>query len=72
VRWLPRSWRAERAAKEGDALGRRPKLAEALAKARKGEGPRGGGEALPPIRDVAFISGLMEQASAVHRDRAWR
>jgi DNA invertase Pin-like site-specific DNA recombinase len=58
--------------KGSDALDRRPKLAEALAKARKAKAPVVVAKLCRLCRDVAFISGLMEQASAVHRDRAWR
>src|ERR1700731_3447490 len=45
--------------KGNDALGRRPKLAEALAKARKAKAPVAVAKLCRLSRDVAFISGLM-------------
>src|SRR2546421_1536071 len=47
--------------KGSDALDRRPKLAEALAKARKAKGPVVVAKLCRLSRDVAFISGLMAQ-----------
>jgi DNA invertase Pin-like site-specific DNA recombinase len=52
-RWRP--------ARESDALDRRPKLAEALAKARKAKAPVVVAKLCRLSRDVAFISGLMAQ-----------
>lgn len=45
--------------KGNDALSRRPKLAEALAKARKAKAPVAVAKLCRLSRDVAFISGLM-------------
>jgi DNA invertase Pin-like site-specific DNA recombinase len=47
--------------KGNDALDRRPKLAEALAKAKKAEAPVLVAKLCRLSRDVAFISGLMAQ-----------
>jgi DNA invertase Pin-like site-specific DNA recombinase len=47
--------------KGSDALDRRPKLAEALAKARKAKAPVVVAKLCRLSRDVAFISGLMAQ-----------
>jgi DNA invertase Pin-like site-specific DNA recombinase len=47
--------------KGNDALDRRPKLAEALAKAKKAKAPVLVAKLCRPSRDVAFISGLMAQ-----------
>jgi DNA invertase Pin-like site-specific DNA recombinase len=47
--------------KGNDALSRRPKLAEALAKARKAKAPVAVAELCRLSRDVAFVSGLMAQ-----------
>ena len=47
--------------KGADALDRRPKLAEALAKARKAKAPVVVAKLCRLSRDVAFISGLMAQ-----------
>jgi hypothetical protein len=47
--------------KRSDVLDRRPKLAEALAKARKAKAPVVVAKLCRPSRDVAFISGLMAQ-----------
>src|ERR1700722_3159802 len=47
--------------KGSDALDRRPRLAEALAKARKGKARVVGAKLCRLSRDVAFISGLMAQ-----------
>jgi DNA invertase Pin-like site-specific DNA recombinase len=45
--------------KGNDALSRRPKLAESLAKAQKGKAPVAVAKLCRLSRDVAFISGLM-------------
>src|ERR1019366_10216553 len=47
--------------KGNDALSRRPKLAEALSKARKAKSPVVVAKLCRLSRDVAFISGLMAQ-----------
>ena len=47
--------------KGNDALDRRPRLAEALAKARKAKAPVVVAKLCRLSRDVAFISGLMSQ-----------
>src|SRR5271169_766563 len=47
--------------KRSDALDRRPKLAEALAKAKKAKAPVVVAKLCRLSRDVAFISGLMAQ-----------
>jgi DNA invertase Pin-like site-specific DNA recombinase len=51
-------WRS-RPAKGNDALSRRPKLAEALAKAQKAKAPVAVAKLCRLSRDVAFTSGLM-------------
>jgi len=56
--------------KGSDALDRRPKLAEALAKARKVKAAVVVAKLCRLSRDVAFISGLIGAAGAVHRRRA--
>ncbi len=47
--------------KGSDALDRRPKLAEALSKARKAKAPVVVAKLCRLSRDVAFISGLMDK-----------
>jgi DNA invertase Pin-like site-specific DNA recombinase len=57
--------------KGADALDRRPQLAAALAKARKAKAPVVVAKLCRLSREVAFISGLMAFAGAVHRGGAW-
>jgi DNA invertase Pin-like site-specific DNA recombinase len=59
-RCLPSLWRLD-TGKGSDALERRPRLAEVLAKAKRARAPVVVAKLCRLSRDVAFISGLMAQ-----------